>query len=155
MNRTEIIDVLEKCVRTMYCAEDCHMTGREFLSILLTRVTKQCNLKNIMMMVEKAILSLAMILALKQLHGCPCRNRIMRNRMNEILICIAVAVAVIAVCEVIRAAQNFAQIEMMRHDTGARDNAYAEFVKSLKADDREYVKRLLEEFEEGQDEIHN
>lgn len=72
--------------------------------------------------------------------------------MNEILICIAVAVSVIAVCEVIRAAQNFAQIAMLRHDTGARDNAYAEFVKSLKSSDKEFVRRLLEEFEEEQDE---
>ncbi len=54
---------------------------------------------------------------------------------------------IIAICEVIRAIQNMIQIMTIRHDTGARDNAYAEFVKSLKQTDREFVKRMLEEFE--------
>ena len=57
------------------------------------------------------------------------------------------AIWVIAICEVIRAMQNMAQIAMLKHDTGARDNAYAEFVKSLKQTDREFVRRMLEEFE--------
>ena len=59
-----------------------------------------------------------------------------------------IALWIIAVCEMIRAAQNMLQLFMLHHDTGARDNAYAEFIKSLKATDREYVKRMLEEFEE-------
>jgi len=58
-----------------------------------------------------------------------------------------VALWIIAVCEVIRAIQNMIQIITIRHDTGARDNAYAEFVKSLKQTDKEFVKRMLEEFE--------
>lgn len=58
-----------------------------------------------------------------------------------------VALWIIAVCEIIRAIQNMMQIAMMKHDTGARDNAYAEFVKSLNKTDREFVKDLLEEFE--------
>ena len=58
-----------------------------------------------------------------------------------------VALWIIAICEVIRVAQNMVQIMAIRHDTGARDNAYAEFVKSLKQTDREFVKDLLEEFE--------
>ena len=74
--------------------------------------------------------------------------------MNEILICIAVAVSVIAVCEAIRVAQNFAQITMLKHDTDKRDDAYAEFVKSLKMSDREYVINLLERFKEAKDGIH-
>ena len=57
------------------------------------------------------------------------------------------AIWIIAICEVIRAIQNMMQIAMVKHDTGARDNAYAEFVKSLKQTDREFVKRMLEEFE--------
>ncbi len=44
------------------------------------------------------------------------------------------------------------QIMTIRHDTGARDNAYAEFVKSLKQTDKEFVKRMLEEFEREDDE---
>ena len=58
-----------------------------------------------------------------------------------------VALWIIAVCEVIRAIQNMIQIMTIRHDTGARDNAYAEFVKSLKQTDREFVRRMIEEFE--------
>lgn len=38
-------------------------------------------------------------------------------------------------------------LDMVKHDTKARDNAYAEFVKSLNKTDREFVKCLLEEFE--------
>ena len=58
-----------------------------------------------------------------------------------------VALWIIAVCEVIRAVQNMMQLAMVRKDTGARDNAYEEFVKSLKQTDREFVKQMLEEFE--------
>ena len=64
------------------------------------------------------------------------------------------ALWIIAVCEVIRLIQNGIQLRAIRHDTGARDNAYAEFVKSLKQSDREYVRRMLEEFEqEGENEM--
>ena len=59
-----------------------------------------------------------------------------------------VALWIIALCEIVRAAQNHVQMMMLRRDTSARDNAYAEFVKSLKYSDKEFVKRLLEEFEE-------
>lgn len=57
------------------------------------------------------------------------------------------AIWIIAICEVIRAIQNMMQLAMLKHDTGARDNAYAEFVKSLNKTDREFVRRMLEEFE--------
>ena len=59
-----------------------------------------------------------------------------------------IAIWIIAICEIIRAVQNMIQILAIRKDTAARDNAYAEFVKSLKQSDREFVKRILEEFEE-------
>ena len=58
-----------------------------------------------------------------------------------------IAIWIIAICEVIRAAQNMVQIMTIRHDTQGRDNAYAEFVKSLKQTDREFVRKMLEEFE--------
>ena len=58
-----------------------------------------------------------------------------------------VALWIIAICEVIRVTQNMVQIMAIRHDTEARDNAYAEFVKSLNQTDKEFVKRMLEEFE--------
>ena len=54
---------------------------------------------------------------------------------------------VIAICEVVRALQNCIQLALVLRDTAARDNAYAEFVKSLKMSDREWVRRTLEEFE--------
>ena len=65
-----------------------------------------------------------------------------------------IAIWIIAICEVIRAAQNLVQIAMLRHDTDKRDDAYAEFVKSLKMSDREYVINLLERFKEAKDELH-
>lgn len=54
---------------------------------------------------------------------------------------------IIAICEVIRVAQNMVQIITIKHDTKGRDNAYAEFVKSLKQSDREFVRNVLDEFE--------
>lgn len=59
-----------------------------------------------------------------------------------------IALCIIAACEVVRLIQNTLQLIMLRNDTDARDKAYAEFIKSLKATDREFVKRMLEEFEE-------
>lgn len=63
-----------------------------------------------------------------------------------------IAIWIIAIVEIIRAIQNHIQLTALKHDTSARDNAYAEFVKSLKMNDREFVRRLQEEFEEGADE---
>lgn len=62
-----------------------------------------------------------------------------------------IAIQIIAICEVIRAIQNFIQIYTIKHDTNARDNAYAEFIKSLKQTDKEFVKRMLQEFEEREE----
>lgn len=58
-----------------------------------------------------------------------------------------VAIWIIAVCEIIRMLQNALQLLMVKKDTSSRDNAYAEFVKSLKATDKEFVRKMLEEFE--------
>ena len=58
-----------------------------------------------------------------------------------------IALWIIAICEVIRALQNWMQLRMVKHDSGARDNAYAEFIKSLKQDDKQFVRSLLDEFE--------
>lgn len=62
------------------------------------------------------------------------------------------ALWIIAVCEVIRVAQNMVQIRTIKHDAKGRDNAYAEFVKSLKQSDREFVRGMLDEFEKQEDE---
>ena len=58
-----------------------------------------------------------------------------------------IAIWIIAICEIIRAAQNAIQLKAIKRDTGARDNAYEEFVKSIKMDDRQFVERVLKEFE--------
>jgi len=62
------------------------------------------------------------------------------------------ALWIIAICEAIRAVQNLLQLWMLKRDTGARENAYAEFVKSLKQTDKEFVRQMLEEFERSEDE---
>ena len=62
----------------------------------------------------------------------------------------SIAIWIIAICEVIRAILNMIQIATIRHDTAGRDNANAEFVKSLKQSDREFVRNILERFEEMQ-----
>ena len=58
------------------------------------------------------------------------------------------ALWIIAVVETIRMIEQSLQLRLIAKDTGARDNAYAEFVKSLKTDDREFVRNMLEEFEQ-------
>lgn len=58
-----------------------------------------------------------------------------------------VAIWIIAIVEVIRMIQNMVQIAAIKHDAKGRDNAYAEFVKSLHSTDREFVREMLEEFE--------
>lgn len=58
------------------------------------------------------------------------------------------ALWIIAVVETIRMIEQSLQLRLIAKDTGARDNVYAEFIKSLKTDDREFVHRMLEEFEQ-------
>lgn len=53
-----------------------------------------------------------------------------------------IAVIIIALCELIRVYQNTLQLLMMRKDTTSRDNAYSEFIKSLKMQDREFIKKI-------------
>ena len=57
------------------------------------------------------------------------------------------ALWIIAACELVRLLQNTLQLKMIRHDTASRDNAYSEFVKSLKDTDAQFVRKMLEEFE--------
>jgi len=58
-----------------------------------------------------------------------------------------IALWIIAICEVVRAIQNAIQIRSILQDTTARDNVYAEFIKSLKSTDKVFVRQMLEEFE--------
>lgn len=61
-----------------------------------------------------------------------------------------IALWIIAVVETIRMIEQSLQLRLIAKDTGARDNAYAEFIKSLKMSDREFVRRMLEEFEQSE-----
>lgn len=56
------------------------------------------------------------------------------------------AIWVIAICEIVRAVQNALQLLGFKSEKRMRENAYQEFVKSLKSTDREFVKSLLEDF---------
>lgn len=58
-----------------------------------------------------------------------------------------IAIWVIATCEIIRAIQNQIQINHIKHVEKSQDNAYAEFIKSLRQSDKEFVRRMLEEYE--------
>lgn len=60
---------------------------------------------------------------------------------------------VIAICEVVRILQNCIQLALVLRDTAARDNAYAEFIKSLKSSDKEFVEKMLKEYKEHEDEL--
>jgi len=57
------------------------------------------------------------------------------------------ALWIIAICEIIRVAQNFLQIAITERDAASRGNVYSEIIQSLRQDDNEFVKRMLEEYE--------
>lgn len=58
-----------------------------------------------------------------------------------------IAIWIIAICELIRIAQNMIQLLAIKRDAKNKDNVYAEFIKSLRGTDRQFVRRTLEEFE--------
>ena len=60
-----------------------------------------------------------------------------------------VALWIIAICEIVRLIQNSLQLADIFMNAKARNKAYAEFIKSLKQSDKEYVKNILEEFISG------
>lgn len=54
---------------------------------------------------------------------------------------------VIAICSLIRVAQNAIQLDEFMKRSKDQENATQEFIKSLKKSDKDFVKDLLEEFE--------
>ena len=58
-----------------------------------------------------------------------------------------IALWVIAICTVIRVVQNTIQLKSIFKEKSQRMNAYKEFIDSLHYTDKEFVKRMLEEFE--------
>ena len=59
-----------------------------------------------------------------------------------------IALWIIAIVETIRMVEQSLQLRLIARDSEARDNVYAEFIKSLETSDREFVRRMLEEFEQ-------
>lgn len=65
-----------------------------------------------------------------------------------------VALWIIAVCEIIRMLQNMVPVILSIKEARKKDNLYDEFIKSLRKDDREFVRDLLmdyEKFKDGRD----
>ena len=58
-----------------------------------------------------------------------------------------IALWIIAICEVIRAAQNMVQLVHVKKSEKVSANAYQEFIKSLHKTDREFVNDMLKEYE--------
>ena len=62
------------------------------------------------------------------------------------------AIWIIAICEVLRTLQLAFELWLNLRDVVQRENAYKEFVKSLHGTDREFVEKMLREFEEQEHE---
>ena len=62
------------------------------------------------------------------------------------------ALWIIAICEIIRIVQNSLQLMTIFQGAKLRDDAYSEFVKSLKESDKQFVRNLLDEFEKRESE---
>lgn len=54
---------------------------------------------------------------------------------------------IIAICEIIRAFQNIVPIVSTIKNSKAQENAYSEFIKSLKKSDKEFVRDMIQEWE--------
>ena len=66
-----------------------------------------------------------------------------------------ICLIIIAFSEFIRVVFLAFDVASIRHDSQAKDNLYAEFIKSLKTDDKEFVRELLNEFEREYDDRQN
>ena len=58
-----------------------------------------------------------------------------------------IAIWIIAIVETIRMFCQYKQLKLIESDTGSRDRAYEEFIKSLKVTDEEFAKRMIEEWQ--------
>ena len=58
------------------------------------------------------------------------------------------AIWLIAICEVVRLIQNMMQLIHLWKSEKMSFNAYDEFIKHLKQSDKEFVREMLEKFEE-------
>lgn len=58
-----------------------------------------------------------------------------------------IAIWIIAICEVIRAVQNIVPIVVQVRNSKNQENAYSEFIKSLKKSDKEFVADMIQEWQ--------
>ena len=58
-----------------------------------------------------------------------------------------IAIWIIAICEVIRAIQNIVPIVVQIRNSKNQENAYTEFIKSLKKSDKEFVADMIQEWQ--------
>ena len=63
-----------------------------------------------------------------------------------------IAIWIIAICEVVRMAQNAIQLLHVKRSEKREINAYEEFFKRMKQSDREFVRNMLEEYEKAESE---
>lgn len=66
---------------------------------------------------------------------------------------IEVCLIIIAFSELVRVIFLAFDVARIRHDSQAKDNLYAEFIKSIRSSDKEFVKELLKQFEEEHKEV--
>ena len=66
-----------------------------------------------------------------------------------------IALWIIAICEVIRIAQNSIQLWHVKKSEKREINAYNEFFKRMKQSDREFVRNMLEEYEKAERGVEN
>ena len=57
-----------------------------------------------------------------------------------------IAIWIIAICEVIRAIQNIVPLVLQIKNSKNQDNAYSEFIKSLKKSDKEFMRDMIQEW---------
>lgn len=57
------------------------------------------------------------------------------------------ALWIIAVCEVIRALQNIVPIVVQVRNSKSQENAYSEFIQSLKKSDKEFMADMIQEWQ--------
>lgn len=58
-----------------------------------------------------------------------------------------IAIWIIAICEIIRAIQNIVPIVVQVRNSKNQENAYSEFIKSLKKSDKEFIADMIQEWQ--------
>lgn len=65
-----------------------------------------------------------------------------------------IAIWIIAICEIIRAIQNIVPLVLQIKNSKNQQNAYLEFINSLKKTDKEFMVDLIREYEKQEGEMN-